>query len=184
MWHCSQYRSVAGHQYLVVGAQIPPCGCTDTTELSVAWLGWIHRASRDFFLAQEYPRAPSRAPCSRSQGSGGTAGPVGTHFQSCGWPGACGSLFSYEKPTGPGQAWKPPLQTHSSPHSLLANRRGPINRPARAARKKPSVLATGTSPTRQPEPEAPALPTGHPKAVTLAGPGRMDSLSLMCPSGD
>lgn len=111
-------------------------------------------------------------------------GPVGTPSQSCGWPGACGSLCSYEKPAGPGQDWKPPLQTHSSSHSLLANRRGPINRPAEAARKKPSVLATGTAPARQPEPEAPALPAGHPAAGTPGRPGLTDSQGVTGPAGN
>ena len=82
------------------------------------------------------------------------------------------------------QAWKPPLQVHSSLHSPPGNRQGPTNRPAKPAREKPSVLPTGTSPARQPEPEAPALPTGHPDAVTAARSGRMDSLNFICPSGD
>lgn len=37
---------------------------------------------------------------------------------------------------------------------------------------------------RQPESEAPALPTEHPEAVTSSRTGRMDSLNLICPSGD
>lgn len=76
------------------------------------------------------------------------------------------------------------MQIHSSLHSPLTNRQGPTNRPAKPARKKPSVLATGTSPMRQPESEAPALPTEHPEAVTSSRTGRMDSLNLICPSGD
>lgn len=104
--------------------------------------------------------------------------------QSCGWPGACGSPFSCEKPAGPGQDWKPPLQTHSSLHSPLADRQGPTNHPAKPARKRPAVLATGTSPTRQPEPEAPALPAEHPEAVIPARPGHSDLLNFICPSGD
>lgn len=101
--------------------------------------------------------------------------------QSCGWPGACSFPFSCEKLTGPGPDWKPPLQIHFSLHSALANRQGPTNHPATPARKKPSLLATGTSPTRQPAPEAPALPTEHPEAVTPAKPGLMDSLNFICP---
>lgn len=138
--------------------------------------------SNGFFLAQKYPWALS-APGCRSHRSGGTAWTCWHLSQSCGWPGACGSPFSYEQPADPGQAWKPPLQIHSSLHSPLANRQGPTNHPAKPARKKPSLLATGTSATRQPEPEAPALPTGHPEAVTPAKPGRMDSLNFICPSG-
>lgn len=103
---------------------------------------------------------------------------------SCCWPVACGSPRSDEKPAGAGQAWKPPLQIHSSLHSPPANRQGPTNQPAKSARKKPSALPTGTSPARQPEPEAPALPTGHPEVLTLARPGRMDSLRSICPPGN
>lgn len=104
--------------------------------------------------------------------------------QPCGWPGACGSPFPYAKPAGPDQDWKPPFHIHSSLHSPLANRQGPTNHSTKPARKKPSVLATETSPVHQPEPEAPALPAEHPEAVTLARPGPMGSLNFICPSGD
>ena len=137
-----------------------------------------------FFFSLGNTLGPLRAP--RAPGARapeGPPGPVGPQFQSCGWPGACGSPFSYEKLAGTAQTGSP-LHKHSSLRSLLANRQGPINRPAKPARKKPSVLATGTSPTRQPESEAPALPTGHPKTATLARPGLMDSPSLIRPSGD
>lgn len=157
----------------------------NTTQLQIAQLkGWgrIKWPGMIFFLTQKYPWAPS-APCCRSPGSGGTAWTCWHVSQSCGWPGACGSPFSYEKPAGPGQDWEPPLQIHSSLHSPLANRRGPTNHPAKPARKKPSLLATGTSATRQPEPEAPARPTEHREAVTPAKPGRVDSLNFICPSG-
>lgn len=74
-------------------------------------------AGHDFFLTQKYPWASLSAPRCRSQGSGGTRLDPLARTQACGWPGACGSPFSHEKPAGPGQDWKPPLQIHSSLHS-------------------------------------------------------------------
>lgn len=142
-------------------------------------------ALHDFFLTQECPWAPLRVPSSRSQGSGGTRLDLLAHSSShVAGQGTCGSPFPYEKLAGTGQDWKPPLQIHSCLRSPLANRQGPTNCPAKPARKKPSVLATGTSPMHQREHEAPARPTGCPEAVTPARPGCIDSLNLICSSGD
>lgn len=136
-----------------------------------------------FFFSPRNTLGPLWVP--QAVGAKALEGPAWTCWhmsQSCGWPGACSSLFSYEKPTGSGPDWKPPLQIHFSLHSPPANRQGSTNHPATPARKKPSLLATGTSPTRQPAPEAPALPTEHPEAVTPAKPGLTDSLNFICPS--
>lgn len=63
-------------------------------------------------------------------------------------------------------------------------KQGPTNCPAKPAREKSSILATGTSPVHQPEPKVPALSMGHTEVVTLARPSPMESLNLICPSRD